>query len=110
MTNDQEDALKDLEKNIYILKQDVQVQDALKQNAGGGNEALSIRKGEKVKLIVFSTANYIKIYCYRADEPLLNAGRALLVYLFQEDFKDEKFNMDLIQEKLQEKVEIIKNN
>ena len=93
ITDDQSNAIKNLEKNIYVLKED----------AGEGNKL--IKKAENIKLYVSTGKNFIKIYCYPANTDLLKAEKTLIVYMFDEDFENKKFNFSILQEELNKKVE-----
>jgi type II secretion system-associated lipoprotein len=91
--DDQLNALKKLEENVYVLKAD----------AGEGSRLL--RKGDRVKLFVATGKDFIKIYCYPADSDLLKAERTLIVYLFDEDFENKKIDVNRVHEELDKKAE-----
>lgn len=76
----------------YILLQDVKTGDYL------------IKKGDRVRILITAGGNWIKVYVYRADEDLLLSIRVLALYLFEDDFPDEKYDPVFFQEKLHEVV------
>jgi type II secretion system-associated lipoprotein len=65
---------------------------------------LSIKKGEKVRIVISVGGDWIKVYVYRAEEELLVSRRVLALYLFEDDFPDEKYNPAFFREKLHEVV------
>ena len=72
----------------YILLQDVTI-----------NE-LSLPKGTVVKLIIVGGDEWVKVYAYNAKEDLLLAHRFLILYMFEDDFPDKEFNVDLLDKEL----------
>ena len=72
----------------YILLQDVTI-----------NE-LSLPKGTVVKLIIVGGDEWVKVYAYNAKEDLLLANRFLILYMFEDDFPDKEFNVDLLDKEL----------
>jgi type II secretion system-associated lipoprotein len=56
---------------------------------------VTISKNTAVKLLVETSSDWIKIYAYDSKEELLKSTRLLLLYLFDTDFPDEKFNQEL---------------
>lgn len=67
-----------------------------------GND--SIKKGEKVRIVINVSGDWIKVYVYRAEEELLLSRRVLALYLFEDDFPDETYNPGFFREKLYEVV------
>ena len=55
---------------------------------------LSLPKNTAVKLLVETSSDWVKIYAYDSKEELLKSTRVLLLYLFDSDFPDEKFNQE----------------
>ena len=55
---------------------------------------VTIPKNTAVKLLVETSSDWIKIYAYDSKEELLKSTRLLLLYLFDTDFPDEKFNQE----------------
>ena len=80
------------EKKIYTL---------LNEEAVVGDP---FKKGTKVKLIVVSGSDWVKVYAYDSSEDVLNAKRSLILYLFKEDFPTQKFELNVLEKKLGEKV------
>jgi type II secretion system-associated lipoprotein len=85
---DEINQLKGYEKNIYVLNEDVKV------------DKLTLRKGEEIRLYIKVEDESIKVYGYPADKSLLKAERVLILYLFNDDFKDSRFNKELFDNKL----------
>jgi type II secretion system-associated lipoprotein len=88
--------IKNYEKKEYILKDDA------------GEGARSIKKGSKIKLYIITGDDYIKVYGYPSKTDFVKAERALIVYIFEDDFEKSKFNMDVFENKLYGKVELAK--
>lgn len=80
--------LKDYENNLYILQKDV----------GEGDN--SLKRGQRVKLYVKVGDDSIKIYCYPADTAFLKSNRVLILYNFEDDYKDSKFDKNVFNERL----------
>lgn len=76
----------------YILLQDAKTGDYL------------IKKGERVRILITAGGSWIKVYVYKADEDLLLSTRVLALYLFEDDFPDEKYDPVFFKEKLHEVV------
>jgi type II secretion system-associated lipoprotein len=57
-------------------------------------------KGSIVKLLVVTGDDWVKIYAYNSNEELLSSKRFLLLYLFEDDFPDEKFNQEFLDAEL----------
>lgn len=76
----------------YILLQDAKTGDYL------------IKKGERVRILITAGGSWIKVYVYKANEDLLLSTRVLALYLFEEDFPDEKYDPVFFKEKLHEVV------
>ncbi|MBN2038696.1 MAG: type II secretion system-associated lipoprotein [Spirochaetes bacterium] len=94
--NDDLLSLKNYEKGVYSLKEDV------------GEGKFALKKKEKVKLHFVTGDDFIKAYCYPADVALLKSERTLLVYLFEDDFEKKKFNIEKLNNLLFKKVEPLK--
>jgi type II secretion system-associated lipoprotein len=88
--------IKDFEKKQYILKEDA------------GEGARSIKKGTRIKLYIMTGDDYIKVYCYPSSTDFLKAERALIIYLFDDDFEKSKFNIAFFENKLNSKVDLAK--
>jgi len=61
---------------------------------------LSLPKGTVVKLIIVGGDEWVKVYAYNAKEDLLLAHRFLILYMFEDDFPDKEFNVDLLDKEL----------
>jgi type II secretion system-associated lipoprotein len=61
-------------------------------------------KGTKVKLVIISGGDWVKVYAYNSNEDVLNAKRSLILYLFKDDFPTQKFELKVLEKKLFEKV------
>ena len=86
-------ALSDLEKPVYIMKTDVKLDERI------------LTKGQHVRIIIVPGDEWIKVYAYPAESDPLKAERVNVLYLFEDDFKDEKFDMAVFRQKLGEIVE-----
>ncbi len=82
------DALKAYEKKVYILKKDIDV------------EGKKLKKGEEVRIVVSAGKDWVKVHAFPARENDLKADRVLVIYLFDDDFENKKFNMDFFNEQL----------
>lgn len=76
------------EKNVYIMKKDV----------FAGNRVL--KKDQEVKIIIITDKEWIKVYGYKVDAGLLKGERVLILYLFEDDFSAEMFDMELFMKSL----------
>lgn len=86
------DGLKSVESGTYKMLKDVSVND------------LSLSKGESVKLMIRANDTSIKVYAYSAEQDILKSKRVLILHLFQDDFKDERFSRDGFDSKLSDVV------
>lgn len=59
-----------------------------------------IPKNTALKLIVLTSDDWIKVYAYNSSEEILASNRFLLLYLFQEDFPEEKFSQEYLDAEL----------
>jgi type II secretion system-associated lipoprotein len=80
--------LKIYEKDIYVLYEDVKV------------DKFSLKKGEDIRLYIKVEEESIKVYGYSSDKSFLKAERVLLLYLFNDDFKDSRFDKGIFEKKL----------
>jgi len=85
--------LKDMETPVYVMKNDVKIE-----------ERIHVKR-KKVHIIKTPGDNWIKVYGYPTEIDVLKAERLLLLFMFEDDFKDEKFDVKLFQDKLDEIVE-----
>ncbi len=94
VTKPEETILKEKEKNVYILKKDIDL------------ETKKLKKGEAVRILVATGREWLKVYAYPVKVDKLKAERFLLVYLFEDEFVNKQFNFDLFNEKLDALVEL----
>lgn len=85
--------LKGYEGREYKLKKDA------------GREDIRLKSGDTVKLIVKTGDDSIKVYCYSSKEDFLKTERLLIIYVFREDFTDERFDTGVFEKKLYDIVE-----
>ena len=86
---EEQELLKQYEASAYTMQKDVTIgQNVLPRNT-------------KVRLLILS-GDWIKVYALRYDDDILQQRRMLLLYLFQDDFPNGKFDVDVFQEKLYE--------
>ncbi len=86
--------IKTFEKKDYILKDD----------AGEGTR--TIKKGTRIKLYIITGDDSIKVYGYPSGTEFVKSERALIVYLFDDDFEKSRFNMAVFENKLYSKVNL----
>lgn len=84
--------LKEYETATYITITDI----------SAGNK--SLKKGIKIKINLLIDKSWIKVYGYPAEVDELVADKVLMLYLFSDNFKDEKFNKELFDKQLFEKI------
>ena len=90
ITKEHDEQLKTLEAYQYTMRKDVTV------------EKRSIAKNKVVKLRTVYGEDYVKVYAYPVSVNTLKAEHVLLIYLFEEDFPDSKFNFDYVVQRLNE--------
>ena len=56
---------------------------------------VSLPKNSAVKLLVETSSDWVKIYAYDSKEELLKSTRLILLYLFDTDFPNERFDQEL---------------
>ena len=88
--------LKKYESTRYVMKKDV------------GKEEAPLRKGEAVNLMILTGGDFVKVYAYAASTDYLKAERVLILFLFDEDFKDKAFDMRYFEERLYQIVDVLK--
>jgi type II secretion system-associated lipoprotein len=88
ITKPEETLLKEKEKNVYILKKDIDL------------ETKKLKKGDAVRILIATGREWLKVYAYPVRVEKLKAERFLLVYLFEDEFVNKQFNIDLFNEKL----------
>jgi type II secretion system-associated lipoprotein len=88
ITKPEETRLKEKEKNVYILKKDIDL------------ETKKLKKGDAVKILIATSRGWVKAYAYPVRVDKLKAERFLLLYLFEDEFANKEFSIDLFNEKL----------
>lgn len=86
------------DEELPILKEYEVRKYSLLQDVGEGKKSLKI--GEKVKLYIVTSDDFIKVYCYPGTIEFLKSERTLILYLFQDDFEEKRFDADIFEEKL----------
>lgn len=66
----------------YILLEEVERND------------LVLEKGERVRIIIVTDDEWIKVYAYKASDDLLKSVRFLVLQMFNDDFPDSKFDRE----------------
>ncbi len=90
--------LKKLEDNTYVLKKDVNIAGEL------------VPKGREVKVVIVAADDWLKVYSYPADGDKLKAKRTLILYVFEDDFKNEKYSFEGFEKRLSEIADIKNTN
>jgi len=67
-----------------------------------------LEQGQRVKLHILLNEDNIRVYAYPADVDFLKSNRLLVLYLFEDDFKDGRFDKKVFMEKLGESVTLEK--
>lgn len=70
----------------------------LKQDSAEGYPV--VKKGQAVRLYIVNRGDSVKVYCYPAGTDILKSERALILYLFEDDFPDKKFSREFFEQKL----------
>jgi type II secretion system-associated lipoprotein len=91
--------LKSLEKDRYQLKTDVY-----------NNGMLVLKNGMYVNIFIQNSPSWIKVYARRSDEELLKSERFLLIYMFDEDFKDNMFDRTVFDKRFFDLVKVVSGN
>lgn len=89
---EQENDLKSLDGKIAIMKV------AMERD---GNQ---LNKGQKVKMHLITRDDSIRVYAYSADVDFLKSRRLLILQMFDDDFKDGRFEKKYFMDKLNEVV------
>lgn len=74
--------------NDYILLQDITV-----------NE-VTLTKGTRVRIVLATGDDWVKVYAYRAEEDLLKSSRTLVLLMFDDEFTDKKFSREKFDQEL----------
>ncbi len=91
--DEQIEGFKAYESAQYTMKQDA------------GREEAPLKKGEIVKLIIQTGGDFIKVYAYPVSVDYLKAERVLILFLFEDDFKDKAFDRQYFEERLNQLAE-----
>ena len=86
--------LKKYEKATYILQKTVR------------DNGPVLTKNQKVKIVVMTGDSWVKVYGYPAGDDKLKTGRSLLLYLFDDDFVNDEFNIKVFEQELFKVVKI----
>lgn len=73
--------IKSYEKGKYILQKELEEGEIL------------LKKGEEISLYIRTSDNFIKVYCYPSTIDFLKAERTLILYLFEDDFSNNEFDI-----------------
>ena len=96
MLDEQADDIMKLDKAVGTIKKPI------------ARDDYKLEKGQKVRLQLLLNDASIKVYAYPSDVEFLKSNRLLVLYLFEDDFKDGRFNKKLFTDKLDEIVSIDK--
>ncbi|MEJ5363324.1 MAG: hypothetical protein WHV26_14795, partial [Spirochaetota bacterium] len=61
---------------------------------------IKILKGERVRIKITATDDYIKVYAMPAKVDIVKGEWILMLYLFPDDFEKEKFDIKLFEDRL----------
>lgn len=92
MFEEQERDVLSLDGKTAVMKKDVE------------RDNIRLDKGQKVKLHLLTNDDSIRVYAYSADVDFLKSRRLLILQLFDDDFKDSRFDKKFFMEKLSEVV------
>ncbi|MDH4199838.1 MAG: type II secretion system-associated lipoprotein [Spirochaetia bacterium] len=95
-----DDELRTLESQytgIYSVKKDINVT----------NDNI-LRAGTRIRLYFLSGTNSIKVYAYDFDEPRENALGKNILYLFESDFPENKFQKEILEKRISELLNKVK--
>lgn len=87
ITKEEKKSLKSYEGQ-YVLLTDVAKGDMI------------IKKGEKVRVKVIATDDYIKIYAMPISIDIVKGEWVLILYMFADDFEKEKFDNNIFENRL----------
>jgi len=87
-------SLKNMESREYILKEDIK----------SGNR--SLKKGDKIKITIGTGKEWVKVHGFPAKGEPLKVDKVLILYMFSEDFPDEKFDINLFSGELNYKINL----
>ncbi|HSV96974.1 MAG TPA: hypothetical protein VLM75_08580 [Spirochaetota bacterium] len=76
----------------------------MKQNAG--REEAPLKKGEVVNIIITTGSDFIKVHAHPVSIDFLKAERVLILFLFDDDFKDKAYDKQYFEERLFQLVDV----
>lgn|GEM_PF-673489 len=82
------DQLKKYEEKLYVVKDDVTV------------GKYSLQQGQQIKLLIKVGDSSIRVYGYSAEKGFLKADRVLILYLFDDSFKNSRYDRMIFEKKL----------
>ena len=91
-------ALKKLESPVYVMKRNVKI--------GSG----SVEKGREVKVVIIAGDDWLKVYTYPAARDKLSAPRTLVLYMFDDEFAEEKYSYKVFEKRFFEILETKSGN
>ncbi len=80
--------IKEFEKSEYTVIEDVTIGEK------------SLKKNDRIKIIISKGDEWIKVVGYLSNVDRLKAERVRLMYIFDEDFPDKKFDIEFFKKKL----------
>ena len=80
--------LKKFEKGSYILR----------ENISAGSHKL--KKGQHIRIFIISGDEFVKVYGYPAEVDFLKSDRVLILYVFEDDFKNSRYSETTFMKKL----------
>lgn len=92
MLEEQEKELMSLDGKTAVMKKAME------------RENVRLDKGQKVRLHLLTRDDSIRVYAYSADVDFLKSRRLLILQLFDDDFKDSRFDKKFFMDKLHEVV------
>jgi type II secretion system-associated lipoprotein len=88
MLDEEAAGLKKYEGKVYTIK---------KEQTQGDQ---SLKSGQKIRIVVKPAKESIRVYGYDAGAEILKSGRILILYLFNDDFSNKRFDRKTFEEKL----------
>jgi type II secretion system-associated lipoprotein len=88
MLDEEAAGLKKYEGRVYTIK---------KEQTQGEQ---SLKNGQKIKIVVKPGKESIRVYGYDAGAEILKSSRVLILYLFNDDFTNKRFDRKTFEEKL----------
>ncbi|MEW6527164.1 MAG: hypothetical protein AB1444_10900 [Spirochaetota bacterium] len=95
ITKEEKLTLKNYEGEYILL------QDAVRND-------IKILKGERVRIKITATDDYIKVYAMPAKIDIVKGEWILILYLFPDDFEKEKFDIKVFEDRLYQMAKPVK--